>query len=107
MKQIVVTGAAGFIGSNLCRRLNKEGFSNLILVDSFSNPAKDANLEGLLYSQQIERDQFIDWLAKNSDQIAFIFHIGARTDTAEFDFSVLERLNLNYSKALWEICTAK
>jgi ADP-L-glycero-D-manno-heptose 6-epimerase len=105
MKQIVVTGAAGFIGSNLCRRLNKEGYKNLILVDRFNSPDKNKNLEGVQFSSKIERDEFIHSL--NSADMEFIFHIGARTDTAEFDTSVLDALNLNYSKSLWEICTAK
>lgn len=107
MKQIVVTGAAGFIGCNLVRRLNADGHSNLIIVDEFDTPAKNKNLEGLQYSRQIHRDQFIEWLTENSEEVSFIFHLGARTDTAEFNFRVLDSLNLSYSKSLWEICTIK
>lgn len=107
MKQIVVTGAAGFIACNLVRRLNAEGHSNVIIVDEFGTPAKNKNLEGLQYSSKIERDQFVEWLTENSDEVSFIFHLGARTDTAEFNFRVLDSLNLSYSKSLWEICTIK
>lgn len=107
MKQIVVTGAAGFIGCNLVRRLNADGHSNIIIVDEFGTPAKNKNLEGLQYSQKIGRDQFIEWLTENSEDVSFIFHLGARTDTAEFNFRVLDSLNLSYSKSLWEICTIK
>jgi len=107
MKQIVVTGAAGFIGCNLVRRLNSDGHNNVIIVDEFGTPAKNKNLEGLQYSQKIERDLFIEWLLENSEDVSFIFHLGARTDTAEFNFRVLDSLNLSYSKSLWEICAIK
>lgn len=107
MKQIVVTGAAGFIGCNLVRRLNADGHTNLIIVDEFGTAAKNKNLEDLHYETKIERDQFIEWLTENSDEVSFIFHLGARTDTAEFNFRVLDSLNLSYSKSLWEICTIK
>lgn len=107
MQQIVVTGAAGFIGSNLARRLNADGHTNLILVDEFGTPAKNKNLQGLHYTQKIERDLFVEWFTENSEEVAFVFHLGARTDTAEFNFRVLDSLNLSYSKSLWEICTIK
>ena len=107
MQNIVVTGAAGFIGSNLVRKLNLQGFEHLILVDKFDNPVKNKNLEGSRFSQKIDRDQFVEWLSENSSYVDFIFHLGARTDTAEFNFRVLDSLNLSYSKSLWEICTVK
>ena len=107
MQNIVVTGAAGFIGCNLVRKLNQLGFVELILVDKFDNPAKNKNLEGTQFSQKIDRDQFIEWLSENSAEVDFIFHLGARTDTAEFNFRVLDSLNLSYSKSLWEMCTIK
>jgi len=107
MKNIVVTGAAGFIGSNLVKKLNQQQFQNLILVDKFDNPLKNRNLENTQSIQKIDRDQFIDWLTENSEEVSFIFHLGARTDTAEFNFRVLDSLNLSYSKALWEVCTVK
>jgi ADP-L-glycero-D-manno-heptose 6-epimerase len=105
--KIVVTGAYGFIGCNLVRALNQKGFSNLILVDDFSSEAKRKNLEGCLFDSKIDRNLFIEWLTENADEVSFVFHLGARTDTAEFNFRVLDSLNLSYSKALWEICTVK
>lgn len=107
MKQLVVTGAAGFIASNLVRRLNAEGFSNVIIVDRFDNPVKNLNLQGLQYSEKIDRDEFIEWLKENADEVEYIFHLGARTDTTEFNFRVFDSLNLSYSKALWEVCVHK
>lgn len=107
MKQLIVTGAAGFIGSNLARRLNTEGYTNLILVDNFDSAIKNKNLNGLQYSAQIDRDQFIEWITENSEEVEFVFHLGARTDTTEFNFRVLDSLNLSYTKSLWEVCTVK
>lgn len=104
---IVVTGASGFIGSSLVHALNLAGHEDLILVDEFETTAKHVNLFGAVYSQKIHRDIFVDWLNENSGEVEFIFHLGARTDTAEFNFRVLDSLNLSYSKQLWEICTAK
>lgn len=106
-KYIVVTGAAGFIGCNLVHRLNADGYSNLILVDEFDSSAKLNNLNQTQYSKQIDRKDFLNWLEVNANNVDFVFHLGARTDTTEFDFSVLETLNTNYTKALWEVCTQK
>jgi len=101
---IVVTGAAGFIASVLIGALNDEGENNLILVDKFNNDKKMKNLANKRYSQLIERDVFIDWFKENADDVDFIFHIGARTDTTEFDKKIFDKLNLNYTKSIWNIC---
>jgi ADP-L-glycero-D-manno-heptose 6-epimerase len=102
---IVVTGAAGFIGSCLTGFLNTKGYNRLILVDDFSKVEKTPNLEGKKYQQKVEREQFFDWLAENKPEIGFIFHIGARTDTTEFDYSIHEHLNVEYSQKIWKYCT--
>lgn len=104
---IVVTGAAGFIGSCLVSRLNKEGHTNLILVDDFSKHEKDANLEGKQYASKIERGNFEAWLKSHPSKVNFIYHIGARTDTTEFDKAIFDKLNVNYSKMIWNFCTQK
>ena len=101
---IVVTGAAGFIGSCLVNKLNNKGHKNLILVDNFENPEKNKNLEFKSYIEKIDRKQFFNWLKENHKDIEFVFHIGARTDTAEFDMNVFDELNLNYSKEIWNNC---
>jgi ADP-L-glycero-D-manno-heptose 6-epimerase len=101
---IIVTGAAGFIGSCLVGKLNQEGFKDIILVDDFSYPDKMKNLEGKIYSQKIHRDDFIQWLKDNHRFTQFVFHIGARTDTTEFNKEIFDKLNLNYTKDIWNIC---
>ncbi|HWB91981.1 MAG TPA: NAD-dependent epimerase/dehydratase family protein, partial [Puia sp.] len=103
---IVVTGAAGFIGSCLAGLLNRRGFTNLILVDEFQTAGKTPNLKGKVFAEKIERDVFFSWLAERRPKITGFYHIGARTDTTEFDYSVHERLNVEYSKQVWKYCTA-
>jgi len=99
---IVVTGAAGFIGSNLIARLNQDNFKDIVLVDDFSHPEKEKNLAGKTYSEKVHRDDFFAWLDKNHTFVQFIFHIGARTDTTEFDMAIFDALNIGYSKKVWE-----
>ena len=103
--KIVVTGAAGFIGSCLTGFLNEKGYNHLILVDDFTEPEKMQNLEGKQYDEKIEREDFFEWLAENKPAIDFIFHIGARTDTTEFDYSIHQHLNVEYSQKIWNYCT--
>lgn len=101
---IVITGAAGFIGSGLVRKLNDEGFYDLILVDDFSKQEKIKNYLSKKYTALVNRDEFHAWVESNHNRIQFIYHLGARTNTAEFDMSVLEKLNTEYSKKVWENC---
>jgi ADP-L-glycero-D-manno-heptose 6-epimerase len=107
MAKIVVTGAAGFIGSCLAQQLNDLGYTDLILVDNFDVPSKWVNHAHLKCSQKINRDLFLEWFTDEADEVSFVFHLGARTDTTEFNFRVLDSLNLSYTKAIWEICTVK
>ena len=102
---IIVTGASGFIGSCLVSYLNQKGFEDLILVDEFDRADKQANLEGKKFNEKVIRETFYDWLKGHIGPIDLIFHYGARTDTTEFDESVFEKLNLGYSKMIWEYCT--
>lgn len=102
---IIVTGAAGFIGSCLVSRLNQEGYKDIIVVDDFSRIERDKNLSGKIFSKKVHRDVFPEWLKEHQRFVQFVFHIGARTDTTEFDKKIFDRLNLNYSKNVWTICT--
>ncbi|HNQ61328.1 MAG TPA: ADP-glyceromanno-heptose 6-epimerase [Bacteroidia bacterium] len=101
---IIVTGAAGFIGSCLVRKLNDEGFNDLILVDDFSSTEKAANLTGKIFTAQVDRKIFHTWLRDNHKMVQFIYHIGARTDTTEFNTAIFDELNLNYTKNIWNLC---
>jgi ADP-L-glycero-D-manno-heptose 6-epimerase len=102
---IIVTGAAGFIGSCLVSKLNNKGFKEIILVDDFSKQEKSNNLRNKIYSEKIERQIFFEWLERNHKDVQFVFHIGARTDTTEFNMAIFEELNLNYSKRIWNACS--
>lgn len=102
---IIITGAAGFIGSCLVQKLNDEGYFDLVLVDDFSNELKNKNFEGKKFSKQVKREDFPAWLRENHLHVQFVFHIGARTDTTEMDRELLNRLNLDYTKSIWNICT--
>lgn len=102
---IIITGAAGFIGSNLTGYMNAQGYLNLGLVDAFDNAKKSGNLTGKTCNIRIHRDEFPSWLDQNSSKVRYIIHLGARTDTAEFDKSVFDRLNLGYSRKIWTACS--
>jgi ADP-L-glycero-D-manno-heptose 6-epimerase len=103
---IVVTGAAGFIGSCMVQSLNDKGFHNLLLVDDFGIETKRTNWEGKNYSEILERHSFFEWLELHKPKIDLIIHLGARTDTTEFDYSIHEALNLEYSKSIWNYSVA-
>lgn len=102
---IVITGAAGFISSCLVKKFNDEGRSDLVLVDDFGRADKKANLEGKKYMELVHRQGFADWLRRHAGSVEIVFHLGARTDTTEKSVAVFNRLNLNYSKAVWDVCT--
>ena len=100
---IVVTGAAGFIGSNLAATLIERGYTDLVLSDDFSREDKKGNFENKKV-KFVNRNDFADWLDANYKQVETIFHLGARTDTTEFDLSLLLKMNTEYTKMLWEKC---
>ena len=102
---IAVTGAAGFIGSCLVRKLQDEGYDAIIVVDDFSSPEKTKNLESKPHLKYVHRDEFVKRLEIHANEVDFVFHIGARTDTTEFDVTVFNALNLNYTKSIWKSCS--
>ncbi len=102
---IVLTGAAGFIGSCMLRSLNDNGFEDILLVDNFSREDKKANYSNKKYTQLLDRENFIDFFEKNYATISSVIHLGARTDTTEKDRSIFEHLNIEYSKNIWRICS--
>lgn len=101
---LIVTGAAGFIGSCLVRGLNNLGHYNIGLVDDFSSSLKEKNYNRKKYLNTILRNEFPEWLDLQHDSIDFIFHLGARTNTTEFDKKIFDTLNLNYSKEIFLRC---
>lgn len=105
-KRILLTGAAGFIGSYLLGYLNSEGYNDIIIADDFTEEEKKPNYSSKQYTEKIERAGLIDWLNSGERGIDFVFHLGARTDTTEFDYAVHEKLNLEFSKKIWEYCTS-
>lgn len=110
--KIIVTGAAGFIGSYMVGYLNRKGYNNIIIVDEFSNNEKKSNYNDKKIADFVERDRFVDWLDHetgkiNPIDIGFVFHLGARTDTTEFDYSIHEKWNVEYSKKVWRYCAEK
>ena len=104
--KIIVTGAAGFIGSCMVQYLNEQGYENLILVDDFGVEKKRKNWESKKFDQVVERYDLFDWLHQQQPKIDFVIHLGARTDTTEFNYAVHEELNLEYSQDIWNYCTA-
>ncbi len=101
---IVVTGAAGFISSCLVAELNQLGHQDIIVVDDFSREDKVNNLAGKSIVAKIPRTDFFAWAKDFSNEIDFIFHLGARTDTTEFDKAIFDELNVTYSQDMWNLC---
>lgn len=99
--KILITGTAGFIASRLVNSLNQLGYHQLYLMDDFTVESKKANFENLICIDKIERNQVESFLKENQSLDAII-HLGARTDTTEMDYSIHEKLNLNFSKILWK-----
>ena len=104
---IVVTGTAGFIGSVMVQFLNENGFTNLLLVDDFGVESKRKNWEQKTYTKVIERQAFLEQLLSDDYEIDLIIHLGARTDTTEFNYAIHEELNVEYSKSIWNYATKK
>jgi ADP-L-glycero-D-manno-heptose 6-epimerase len=103
---IILTGAAGFIGSCLLRKLNDVGLTDILLVDDFSRADKLRNLEGKQFLRKMERRDFLPWFQAHASEVSHVFHLGARTDTTEQNVLIFNELNLNYSEAVWQICAA-
>jgi len=104
---IVVTGAAGFIGSCLTARLNEAGYTNIILADDFSSQKKTGNLAGKKFAYKIHRDQLQQWCLTHPGKVRYFFHLGARTDTTEKDYDLLKKQNVDYSKWVWKFCASE
>jgi ADP-L-glycero-D-manno-heptose 6-epimerase len=102
---LVITGAAGFVGSCLLAEYARKHTHHLVAVDDFSIERKQDNFIHASQVEFIDRSLFIDWFRQHATQVEAVLHIGARTNTTEQDLALLDRLNLNYSIHIWEICT--
>lgn len=103
--RIVVTGAAGFIGSNLVRGLNQRGYTDIIAVDNLKNAQKFHNLTDLSISDYVDKSVFYDaFLRGHYGDVDAIFHEGACSDTMEHDGQYMLANNYSTSKALLDRC---
>jgi len=102
----IVTGAAGFVGSNLVRGLNDRGETDIIAVDNLTNADKFRNLADCEIADYLDKDEFLARLAAGDfdDDVAAILHQGACSDTMETDGRYMMRNNYRYSVALLDHC---
>jgi ADP-L-glycero-D-manno-heptose 6-epimerase len=102
---IVLTGTAGFIGSVVLQRLDDEGITQIAIVDDFTKREKQHNWKSKNFAVHIQRDDFFQWFDAHAKEVESVIHLGARTDTTEFDKKVFDILNVEYSQQVWERCT--
>ena len=97
---IIITGAAGFIGSGVVRYLNDKGYNNLLLVDDFERTEKWKNLRHKRFVDFISRYELFDFIEGREKDIEAIIHLGACSDTTELDGDYFMDTNYRYSVRL-------
>ena len=103
--KIVVTGAAGFIGSNLIKGLNARGIDNIIAVDDLTEGDKFRNLADLQIADYLDKDVFYELFAENAfGKVEAVFHEGACSDTMESDGKYMMDNNYTLSCGLFNAC---
>ncbi len=104
---VIVTGGAGFIGSALIWRLNKDGREDIVVVDRFDKQGQWKNLRGLRFAEIIHIEDFMKSIDQFLREAELLVHLGACSDTTEQDFSYLLKENFNTSKVLAKACLDK
>ena len=102
---IVVTGAAGFVGSATVAALNERRYYDLVLSDDFHRREKAPNFADKKYSVLVDRTRLLEYLSGKENEVQAVVHLGARTDTAAQDPEPFRTLNFEYSQALFRYCT--
>lgn len=105
-KRFIVTGGAGFIGNNIVIALNKLGFEDIVVVDELNHAEKQANLDGIKFSEYLDKNEFRTLIDEDRiDPVDTVFHMGACSSTTETDADFLADNNFNYTRELcqWSI----
>lgn len=105
-KTIIVTGGAGFIGSNIVAGLNAQGYTDILIVDHLGNTSKWKNLRSLRFEDYMEKEEFLQLLLRGEVHAGTVFHMGACSSTTETDAGYLMHNNFEYSRCLceWALC---